>query len=300
MISVLSDQVMMSITSEVVESLASGGDNEPVSPTVMTTNRTGVSRPAGQLIQRWRAARRMSQMVLAHEAGISPRHLSFVETGRSAPSRTTLHKVGAALDLSLRDQNTLLLAAGYAPPHPSTPWTAPQWQDMHRSLAEMVQASVPFPAMVVDVNGDILLANTVLLTLLGELGAEQQPLNTYRLVLAPGGIGDRIVNAETWQSLLTTRLAERAAETDDPALPALATPAAPRSRTAPADQPAVTAPVVPLLLTYGQDVLTLASVRAYLTEPRDVTAAELCLETFIPLDASTRTVLEELAPARQP
>ena len=237
----------------------------------------------------------MSQMVLAHEAGISPRHLSFVETGRSAPSRTTLHKVGAALDLSLRDQNNLLLTAGYAPPHPSTPWTAPEWQDVHRSLAEMVQASVPFPAMVVDANGDILLANSVLLTLLGDLAAEQQPLNTYRLVLAPGGIADRIVNAETWQSLLTARLLERTAETDDPALPVLATPVTPRSRIAPADQPAVPAPVVPLLLTHGHHVLTLASVRAYLTEPRDVTAAELCLETFIPLDGSTRIVLEEIA-----
>ena len=266
----------------------------------MTTNATGTGRSAGQLIQRWRAARRMSQMVLAHEAGISPRHLSFVETGRSAPSRTTLHKVGAALDLSLREKNTLLLTAGYAPPHPSTPWTAPEWQDVHRSLTEMVQASVPFPAMVVDANGDILLANSVLLTLLGDLAADQQPLNTYRLVLAPGGIADRIVNAETWQSLLTTRLVERAAETDDPALPVLTTPVAPRSRTAPADQPAVSAPVVPLLLTYGHHVLTLASVRAHLTEPRDVTAAELCLETFIPLDTGTRTVLEKLAGTPQP
>ncbi|HIZ35635.1 MAG TPA: helix-turn-helix transcriptional regulator [Candidatus Ruania gallistercoris] len=271
-----------------------------MSPSVMTTNATGTGRSAGQLIQRWRAARRMSQMVLAHEAGISPRHLSFVETGRSAPSRTTLHKVGAALDLSLREKNTLLLTAGYAPPHPSTPWTAPEWQDVHRSLTEMVQASVPFPAMVVDANGDILLANSVLLTLLGDLAADQQPLNTYRLVLAPGGIADRIVNAETWQSLLTTRLLERAAETDDPALPALATPVPPRSRIAPTDQPAVPAPVVPLLLTYGQDVLTLASVRAHLTEPRDVTAAELCLETFIPLDTGTRTVLEKLAGTPQP
>lgn len=234
-------------------------------------------------------------MDLAQEAGISPRHLSFVETGRSNASRTTLSSLAVALDLSLRDHNTLMLAAGYAPPHPSNPWTAPGWESVHRSLAEMVQAHAPFPAMVVDFKGDILLANSVLLALLGDVADDQKPLNSYRLVLEPDGIGDRIVNRDVWQSLLAGRILDRAAETGDPTLSALAEAVTVPPRTAVNDERSASAPVVPLLLRYGEDVLTLAGIRAYLTEPRDVTAAELCLESFIPLDAGTRTILAQLA-----
>lgn len=234
-------------------------------------------------------------MGLAQEAGISPRHLSFVETGRSNASRTTLSRLAKVLDLSLRDHNTLMLVAGYAPPHPSNLWTAPGWESVHRSLAEMVQAHAPFPAMVVDFRGDILLANSVLLTLLGDVAEDQKPLNTYRLVLEPDGIGDRIVNRDVWQSLLAGRILERAAETGDPTLSALAEAVTVPPRIAPSDESSVPAPVVPLLLRCGEDVLTLAGIRAYLTEPRDVTAAELCLESFIPLDAGTRTILAQLA-----
>lgn len=234
-------------------------------------------------------------MATAHEAGVSPRHLSFVETGRSNPSRSTLSRVASALDLSLRDHNTLMLAAGYAPLHPSNPWTAPEFAGLRRSLAEMVRAHAPFPAMVIDIKGDILLPNSALLTLIGDVADEQHPLNTYRLVLERGGIAERILNRDAWQTRLAAQLIRRAAEADDPTLTAMADAVAAQPRIVSSDEGSTPVPVLPLRMTYGDDVVTLASVRAYLTEPRDVVASELCLETFIPLDDSTRETLSKIA-----
>jgi len=249
------------------------------------------------LIQHWRTDRNKSQTTLAHEAGVSPRHLSFVETGRSNPSRATLSRVAAALELSLRDHNTLMLAAGFAPPHPDSAWTAPGLQGIHRSLTDMVRAHAPFPAMVIDIRGDILLANKPLLALIGNVTDEQRPLNAYRLVLQPGGLADRIVNRDVWQGHMAARLIKRAADTGDPTLVAMAEAVASSSIRGAGNDASASVPALPLILQQPEGVLSLASIRAHLTEPRDVTASELCLETFIPLDDSTRAILEKISDA---
>lgn len=287
--------VVESITSEVVESKKQFGESTAVSTPTKSDVQSNVSQSAGGLIRRWRAARRMSQMDLALESRISPRHLSFVETGRSNPSRATLSSVSIALDLSLREHNSLMMAGGYSPTYPSTPWTAPELQIVQRSLSEMVRAHAPFPAMVVDFRGDILLANDTLLELVGDVADKQKPLNAYRLVLGQDGIADRIVNRDVWHSHMADRVIERAAETGDPALLATAESVTARPHTGRSDERSMSSPVLPLLLEYDGDVLTLTSIRAYLTEPRDVTASELCLETFIPLDDCTRTALAKIA-----
>lgn len=266
----------------------------PVSAATASDARAVTGARPGQLIQHWRAERRKSQMALAHEADVSPRHLSFVETGRSNPSSAALSRIAAALDLSLRDHNTLMLAAGFAPPHPSSPWTGLELESIHRSLTEIVQAHAPFPAMVIDIRGDVLLANRPLLALIGDLPDEQQPLNTYRLVLQPGRFADQIVNRDAWQAHLAARLIERAADTGDPMLVEMAE-ATTRSTIADLDDNGPpTTPVLPLILRRPEGILNLSSIRAYLTEPRDVTASELSLETFIPLNDRTRAILEQI------
>lgn len=261
----------------------------------------------GDLLRRWRAERRLSQMALAHESGISPRHLSFIETGRSRAGRATLDRLASSLGLGLRQRNALMLAAGFAPPHARRTWTDPELADLTRALSQIVQAHQPFPALLMDARGDVLLANPSLLALVGDTATDAAP-NVYRLALLPGPFSDRIVNRREWQSLLTAELIEHAARTGDPELAELAQQALAQQTGAMRPDPATdddattdgtaredTAPVIPLVLRHGDMLLRLASIRTHLTAPREVLSSELSLETFIPLDDATRSALETIS-----
>lgn len=273
-------------------------DHGRVSP--LSETRTAVDRPpVGVLLSQWRSRRGRSQMQVAHAAGISPRHLSFVETGRAQASVATIERLAESLELPLRERNALLIAAGHAPRYGQSPLSSDQLAGLHRSLDTLVHAHLPFPAVVIDRYGDVLLTNAAMDLLFSPLpSALRDPINVFRAVLHPDGLGDVIENRSQWAIALQRRLREAVATTADPLLADLLTEIAdyPICRaTRAAAEPRTPQPVLPLTVRLGDQRLTFAGLIAVLDEPRDVTAAELMLETFVPLDEATRLVLEALA-----
>src|SRR5947199_10153682 len=121
--------------------------------------------PVGPLLREWRTRRRISQLELSSETGVSTRHLSFIETGRSRPSRDMVMRLAEYLELPLRERNTLLLSAGYAPEYAQTPLTAESMRDVRRSLQALVDAHQPCPALAVDHMWNLVLANDVAFSL---------------------------------------------------------------------------------------------------------------------------------------
>lgn len=234
-------------------------------------------------------------MQLAHAAGLSARHLSFVETGRAKPSAPTIERLADCLELSLRDRNTLLLAAGFAPAYPQSPLTSRELAGLHRSLETLVQAHSPFPAVVVDRYGDVVMTNAAMDMLFAPLSdALRDPINVFRALLHPDGLGELIENLADWSVALHRRLRDSVAATGDPLLAELLEEIAsyPVSREEPTDDvPAPRMPVLPLIVSAGDTRLSFAGLIATLDEPRDVTASELMLETFVPLDEQTRIAL---------
>src|SRR5262249_8561952 len=137
----------------------------------------------GPLLRAWRATRKKSQLELASEAGISSRHLSFVETGRAAPSRDMVLTLAAALDLPLRDRNALLVAAGFAAVFRETPLDAPAMAGVRAALVQLLAASEPNPTLVVNRRSDVLLTNDAALRLLAFFAPEWRGRNNVALMV---------------------------------------------------------------------------------------------------------------------
>lgn len=153
----------------------------------------------GGLLRQWRARRRLSQLALAVEAEISPRHLGFLELGRARPSADMVQRLSLALELSLRDQNVLLIAAGYAPRYSETGFEAPGLAEARRALDFMLRQQEPYPALVLDRYWNVLMANEATKRvqeyfLDPTAVAEQGPQNAMRLLLHPRAFRPYIVN----------------------------------------------------------------------------------------------------------
>ena len=123
-------------------------------------NSAPASRELGAMLRHWRDLRGTSQLEPSH-TGVSQRHISFIESGRSSPSRRTLMDIAQALDVPLRDRNSLLLAAGYAPTYSAAPWNAAEMQGVTRALERMLRQHEPFPAVVMDRYWNVLVTNEV-------------------------------------------------------------------------------------------------------------------------------------------
>ena len=183
------------------------------------------SRRVGTLLRDWRQRRRFSQLHLASRAEVSPRHLSFVETGRSRPSRELVLHLADHLDVPLRERNALLLAAGYAPTYHETPLDAPEMQPVRDALDKILSGHDPFPAVVVDRRWNLVSANKPALMLLTDGVAPallEPPANALRVSLHPDGLAPRIVNFAAWSDHLLTRLDRQVAASADDELRALA------------------------------------------------------------------------------
>jgi transcriptional regulator with XRE-family HTH domain len=150
----------------------------------------------GGLLREWRARRRLSQLELALDADVSTRHLSFVETGRSQPSRDMVVRLAERLDVPLRERNHLLLAAGYAPAYPETDMDDERMQSVREALRQVLKGHEPYPALVVDRHWELLDANAGVALLLEGVAPEQlaPPVNALRLALHPDGLAPRIRN----------------------------------------------------------------------------------------------------------
>ena len=163
----------------------------------------------GRLIQHWRRARRKSQLALALQAGISARHLGFVEIGRANPSREMVLLLAGVLDVPLRERNALLLAAGYAPLYRETGLDAPEMEHARKAVGLILQHQEPYPAVVMDRHWNMLTSNTGAARFFGQLVAlpsEGPPANIVRLMFDPAGLRPYVANWETVAEALIQRV----------------------------------------------------------------------------------------------
>jgi transcriptional regulator with XRE-family HTH domain len=264
---------------------------------------TAVMTPArvGDLLRGWRQRRRRSQLDLAVEAEVSARHLSFVETGRSRPSRELLLHLAEHLDVPLRDRNTLLLAAGYAPAHPRTPIDAPEMAPVRNALDAILAGHEPYPAVIVDHRWDVVTANGAALAVLVDGVARElltPPMNALRVTLHPDGLAPRIANLAEWAAHLVDRLQRQATASGDAALAALLDEllSYPGVAGSHGEEDTAGRLFVPLRLRHDRvGELALFSTVATFGTALDLTVAELAIESFFPADDATARALRELA-----
>jgi transcriptional regulator with XRE-family HTH domain len=251
---------------------------------------------AGELLREWRNRRRMSQLDLALEAGVSARHLSFVETGRSQPSREMVLTLAEHLQVPLREQNALLLAAGFAPVFSETSLENEEMEPVRRALDAILTGHEPYPAVIVDREWEIVASNAPARMLLEGVSEEllAPPLNALRITLHPDGLASRIANFQEWSEHLLTRLHRQALLSQDPALAELER----ELLTYPGVEPAsgVTEPAemlfVPLQLRLPSGAeLSLFSTLATFGTALDITLEELSIESFFPVDQATDSYL---------
>jgi transcriptional regulator with XRE-family HTH domain len=255
---------------------------------VTTTHRPAV---AGALLRDWRERRRLSQLDLAGLADTSTRHLSYVETGRSRPSREMVLRLGEALQMPLADQNQVLLAAGHAPAFQDARRDAAATRYLLEVLDLALAAHDPWPALVIDAQFDVVATNTAVdrLMALVDPALLDPPVNVVRVMLAPGGLAERVVNYGPWRAHLLRQVRQHAAAAPSADLQALLREAAgwpDRTAGAPVDRGPTFA--LPLELRVDDAVLRMYSTVATFGTPLDVAASELAIETFLPADAATR------------
>ncbi|HJT07377.1 MAG TPA: helix-turn-helix transcriptional regulator [Stellaceae bacterium] len=258
------------------------------------------TRSVGDHLRQWRQRRRLSQLDLACEADISAKHLSFVETGRSQPSRDMVLHLADRLEIPLRDRNLLLVAAGYAPVFPERPLDDPALGAARKAVDLVLAGHEPYPALAVDRQWNMVAANTMVGRLVAGVDAAllKPPVNVLRLSLHPQGLAPRTVNLAEWRAHLLARLRRQVELSADARLVSLLSEL--RGYPAPLSaSPAAIAEygeiVVPFRLSSGAGVLSFFSTTTVFGTPVDVTLAELALESFFPADAATAEALHRLA-----
>lgn len=242
----------------------------------------------------------MSQLDLASTAGISQRHLSFLESGRSMPSREMLVRLARHLEVPPRERNALLTAAGFAPVYRERPLSDPALASARNAVELVLKGYSPFPALAVDRHWSLLAANDAASALLADIEGHllEPPINVLRVSLHPGGLASRIENLAEWREHILARLGQQARVSSDPVLSRLyeeltAYPA-PHTTDGPSDPDGV---AVPLRLRSESGVLSFLSTTTVFGTPVDITLWELAIEAFLPADAATFEALRSLATA---
>jgi transcriptional regulator with XRE-family HTH domain len=256
--------------------------------------------PFGEHLRQWRQRRRMSQLDLSAEADISTRHLSFVETGRSLPSREMVLRLFERLDVPLRDRNAMLMAAGYAPMYRERPLDDPALAAARQAVELVLKGHEPFPALAIDRHWNMVASNRVVGHLLAGVdpGLLQTPVNVLRLSLHPKGLAPRIANLNQWRAHLFARLRQQIHATADPVLVALLDELQHYPATSAHDELRLDGElmgvVVPLRLTTAAGVMSFISTTTVFGSPVDVTLQELAVESFFAADEWTAQALRAL------
>ncbi len=276
-------------TSQVVDfRTASGYAN------AMTTVST---KPVGHLLREWRQRRRLSQLELAVEADISAKHLSFLETGRASPSREMLLHLAEYLEVPPREQNLLLVAAGYAPIFPEHDLDAPELEAARQAVELVLKSHEPFPALAIDRHWHLVAANRAVPKLLAGLPPKllQPPINVVRLSLHPDGLASQIVNYPAWAAHVHARLRRQIEISADTFLVELLHEVSaypmPHNQHRQHDQGAV---VVPFELRTPYGLLSFITTTTVFGTPIDITLSELALELFFPADRATSEAMQRL------
>jgi transcriptional regulator with XRE-family HTH domain len=248
----------------------------------------------GPLLRDWRRRRHLSQLDLALEAGVSARHLSFVETGRARPSADMVLHLAERLGVPLRDRNRLLLAAGHAPVFEQRDLDDPEMTPIRQALQLILDGHDPFPAVVVDGAWEMVAANRAVGLLTEGVAREllEPPLNVLRVSLHPDGLAPRIANLGEWRAHLLERLTRQIALTADPGLTSLLDeligyPGPERPGRSSGGVPAGHELAVPLRLRTDAGELAFISTIATFGTAVEVTASELSIESFVPADQRT-------------
>ena len=246
------------------------------------------STHVGAQLKSWRERRRLTQLELSSTAGVSTRHLSFIETGRSKPSKDMIIHLSECLEVPLRQRNTLLLAGGHAPAYSESALAETPMSAVSDAINRIVDAHDPYPAVVVDHQWDLIVGNRAV-SILTEGAASfllEPPVNVLRLSLHPEGMAERIVNLAQWRNHVIARLRREVEVTADAQLGALL-------------EELLTYPsggewhenesslLVPLRIRAGDTELAMFSTTTVFGTPRDVTLAEIAIECFYPSDRET-------------
>jgi transcriptional regulator with XRE-family HTH domain len=256
----------------------------------------------GLLLRQWRDMRGRSQFELSLDAGVSQRHVSFIESGRSVPSRQMLMDIAQALDIPLRERNTLLLAAGYAPTYQESAWDALEMQSVTNALGRILRQHEPFPAVVMDRYWNVLMTNESTPRFFNcfiNMAARKGPRNMLHLMFDPAGMRPFIVNWEDVAKSLIQRVYRESVgrvideKTQELLAVLLAYPdvktewKSPRAlSTTPATR---TMPVIPISFVKDDEVLSYFSMVTTVGTPQTVAAQELRIECMFPADDATES-----------
>lgn len=252
----------------------------------------------GDLVRTWRQRRHLSQLDLAGDAEISTRHLSFIETGRSIPSREMVLRLSERLDIPLRTRNVLLVAAGHAPVFRERPLADPALQAARAAVDLVLASHEPCPALAVDRHWTMVAANRAVAPMLEGIDPSllEPPVNVLRVSLHPLGMAPRIANYPEWREHVLLRLRRQIEATADGVLTALLKELSEYPAPAGSEPPVSTGDpyagvVVPIRLRTPGGILAFFSTTTVFGTPVDITLSELALETFFPADEATAQAL---------
>ncbi|MFB7263737.1 helix-turn-helix domain-containing protein [Streptomyces nojiriensis] len=255
----------------------------------------------GTLLRAWRERRGISQLELAGRADSSSRHISFIETGRSRPSEEMVLRLAGHLDVPMRERNSLLLAAGYAPRYAHTALDDPAMETLREGIARLLAGYEPYPALVVNAVYDVVAANQGIAMLLDGLPEHllTPPLNAMRITLHPEGLAPRIHNLGEWRGHLLAQMERQIALARSEPLRALyeevsAYPVAERPGGDGGPEESTPYIALPLVIEHDGHLLSFVSSIATFNTPMDVTVAELAIETMLPADPATVKYLRSL------
>ena len=258
--------------------------------------------PVGDQLRMWRQRRRLSQLELACEAEISARHVSFMETGRSLPSREMLLRLAERLDIPLRERNPLLLSAGYAPLYSERRLDHPALEQAKKAIELVLAGHEPYPALAVDRHWSLVAANSALAPMLAGVAPRllEPPVNVLRMTLHPEGLAPRIENFGELRAHVLARLRHQVDATADPILVELHAELASYPLSGSPDEAEHQTDqyggvLVPMRLRTEQGVLSFFGTTTVFGTPLDITLAELAIESFYPADPQTAEVLASAA-----
>ncbi|MDT7537856.1 MAG: hypothetical protein QOI82_1441 [Actinomycetota bacterium] len=250
---------------------------------------------AGVLLRAWRERRHLTQLELALEAGVSARHVSFVENGRSKPGRELLMRLAEPLDIPIRERNDLLLAAGHAPAFPERALDDPALAPVRAAIDRILAAHEPYPGVAFDRMWNIVGVNAATLALTARVDVEpallEPPVNVMRIGLHPRGLAPLLVNLASWRGYFLQRLARQVALTADPDLRALMDEVSaypvPNDAEATGSAEVAELPGPFRLRIPGQGEWSFFGMFAGFDTPFEVTTSELALELLFPADLAT-------------
>jgi transcriptional regulator with XRE-family HTH domain len=260
----------------------------------------------GASLRAWRERRRLTQLELALEAGISTRHLSFVETGRSKPGRDTVLRIAEKLDVPFRERNRLLLAAGHAPAFPERSLEDPELEPVRQALDLILSRHEPYPAIVVDRSWNLVAANAPVVALIDAVNVEgallEPPINTLRVVFHPDGLGSLIPDIGAWRAFFRERLERQRSVSGDDVVATLIEELDSYPLPEPAgdsgSDPQATGTLGPVRMRspFGGE-LAFFGMFAIFDTPFEVTTSELAIELLFPADQATADLLNNAPPA---